>query len=539
MSLSFISSFHLANIRNAFAMHLRSLTIRNFRALQDIRLDFDALVSVIVGPNAIGKTTILEAIRFAKALLAPRTASETTQIMVSLGVSSPHMPQSFSFASIARDLTLPIEVNCRYALSTEELGQLSASVNRLASSLVQAQIGQAFGNPAAIIQYLSSDQGKEMLGNAEKSIRSYLDKMDAQGHCRISLTVDSQGNARGSDQFAQLIVSALDQGLAPAQTKFSYFPADRALPAGEAGVQLGGADAAQQLEAHNAQPQLKYGRLKNTIFGAIAQDEEGRSSLRHEFEEIFGTVLRGRRLDFVGINERGTLSIKVADTATGRTFDIDGMSSGEKGLILTFLLMSRSMARDGLLLLDEPELHLNPAVCKDVLGFLVAKYAVPKNLQILICTHSPEILASAFDQKNCALFHLRSETEITKVRFQDENEVASALQRLGSSQSESLLYRGTVFVEGPTDVDLLELGFPAAFNRYRIKDLGGRSEVEKEIKRLQKGESEGQEFPLTLFIFDLDKAPSTLQDSKLVKTLQWRRRTIENYFSTLTSLQIS
>jgi predicted ATP-binding protein involved in virulence len=37
-------------------MHLKSLTIRNFRAIQDITVPFDSLVNVIVGPNAIGKT---------------------------------------------------------------------------------------------------------------------------------------------------------------------------------------------------------------------------------------------------------------------------------------------------------------------------------------------------------------------------------------------------------------------------------------------------------------------------------------------------
>ena len=34
----------------------------------------------------------------------------------------------------------------------------------------------------------------------------------------------------------------------------------------------------------------------------------------------------------MGVNEYGLLSIKVQDTETGRSFDLDGMSSGEKGL---------------------------------------------------------------------------------------------------------------------------------------------------------------------------------------------------------------
>ena len=38
-------------------MHLIGLKIKNFRALEDIFVEFDKRVSVIVGPNAAGKTT--------------------------------------------------------------------------------------------------------------------------------------------------------------------------------------------------------------------------------------------------------------------------------------------------------------------------------------------------------------------------------------------------------------------------------------------------------------------------------------------------
>ncbi len=141
-------------------------------------------------------------------------------------------------------------------------------------------------------------------------------------------------------------------------TTFSYFPADRALPAGEPPLQLGLGDAVQQVESYNSQPQLKYQRLKNTIFSAVIAGHAERESLLKDFQAIFDGILRGRRFASVGVNEHGLLSIKVQDTETGRFFDLDGMSSGEKGLVLTFLLIGRSIAKGGLILVDEPELHL-------------------------------------------------------------------------------------------------------------------------------------------------------------------------------------
>jgi len=39
-------------------MHIKSLRVKNFRALEDIEVDFDNRVNVIVGPNAIGKINL-------------------------------------------------------------------------------------------------------------------------------------------------------------------------------------------------------------------------------------------------------------------------------------------------------------------------------------------------------------------------------------------------------------------------------------------------------------------------------------------------
>ena len=332
-----------------------------------------------------------------------------------------------------------------------------------------------------------------------------------------------------ADPVGGMFFAFLDTNNRPSQTVFSYFPADRALPPGEQPVQLGMADAVQQIESHTSQPQLKYSRLKNTIFNAVVTGEEERDELAQEFGRIFGGILRGRKLVGVGVNHIGLLSITVQDVETGRTFELDGMSSGEKGLILTFLLIGRSIVDGGVILLDEPELHLNPAVCKDLLSFLVDNYIIRKNLQAIVCSHSPEILAGAFEKDECALFHLVSEKVLSKVHYKDEGEISQALSRLGTSESEGLLYKATVFVEGDDDVDLLEVGFGDLLRRHKVKDLGGRREVENQIAQLQDAERKGTKLSPRYFVFDRDGVPTNLKDSEAVKILQWDRRCLENY----------
>jgi hypothetical protein len=178
---------------------------------------------------------------------------------------------------------------------------------------------------------------------------------------------------------------------------------------------------------------------------------------------------------------------------------------------------------------DEPELHLNPAVCKSIVPFLSESVVADADLQILLCTHSAEILGTAFDHPQCGIHHLRSHKDATKIYKRDSREVFEALRRLGTTAAESLFSRGNVFVEGEHDAAILDEGFYEQVAGYKITSLGGRKEVEKEIATLQEGERKGELDKLSCFIFDMDRAPARAKSSTLVRVLQWDRYCLENY----------
>jgi hypothetical protein len=65
-----------------------------------------------------------------------------------------------------------------------------------------------------------------------------------------------------------------------------YFPADRAFPAGEVNVQIGSADAGNQIQSYIGQPASKYQRLKQTIVHGIITNQISEKWLDAEFNEI-------------------------------------------------------------------------------------------------------------------------------------------------------------------------------------------------------------------------------------------------------------
>lgn len=511
-------------------MHISHIVIRNLRALEEVDCPLGQRINVIVGPNGVGKTTILQALRLTKALLAPRSQQETQQVLVSLGAASPHFPQRVFLNSLARDTGKQIEIRATYNLTAAEIATLQASLPALVQSLVANRLGQAFANPTTLIAFLQSPPGQQALAAAQAETIGALAKLQMEKSLVLGVTMNGNtGQIEATDQLSGNLIGFLDQRLPPSTSIFSYFPADRALPMGEVNLQLGGPDAQQQMESHNSQPQLKYQRLKNMIISSLVLQDQNVESVHAEFEKIFSGLLRGRRIESIGVNDLGLLSVMTKELSSGQIIELDSLSSGEKNIALTFLILARSVADGGIALFDEPELHLNPAVSRELLSFIMKNYSKPRDIQFLMCTHAPEILSGAFSDEECTLLHLKSSTNISRIGKHALDEHSEALNRLGTSVSESLMYDGTILVEGVTDVDFLEFGFPDVLKKYKVKDRGGRREVEKTVLELQQLESKHQKVSPIFLIFDKDDQPTDLKSSGAVKVLQWQRRCAENY----------
>lgn len=512
-------------------MFIRALRIQNFRAIEDIHLTTSGSPNavVIAGPNAVGKSTVLEAVRLVKALLAPTFRGEPEMTLRDMGVMSPHSG-SIDGEQLFKDPARPLEVEVRFDLRDEELVFLAEAVNQWAHRRVANELAvQADNLQLALIQFLSSTQGRSALDRARSEIRSGLQPIEATKSVTLGLTIDSKSGINGTrlfDQEAFALLSARDSGRLGL---LSYFPADRAMPSGEVNIQLGTADLNQQVHSHVAQPATKYNRLKQYLVNRFLLGAAQREELKADFQLVFERLLRDKALDGIQLSDSGRLAVSISDRATGARYDIDRMSSGEKGLVLTLLLMKRTTMQGGVVLMDEPELHLNSSVCRELLPFIIQDILKPASLQAIICTHSEELLASAYSREDCNLFHLRSGRDISRIELQDRQELEGALRALGSSSVDVLFSNGTLYVEGPDDKRLLEDGFSSRVARWRIVPLGGRQEVEKQISQLQRVEQQGQLEGIHAFIFDRDRRPSLVTDSAHVHVQQWDRYCLENY----------
>lgn len=510
-------------------MHLHKIAIQNFRQLELLEEEFCPGINIIVGRNGVGKSNVLEAIRLAKALLCPRTQSESAQALMSLNAMTPHNQQLIVYEAIAGDPEKPVLIECTYTLSHEEIASIEKNARVIATDIVKSRIGpQPISTIAA---FFSSPQGQAETDSAHLNVLNSVTACKAAANtCRVSLRLTPTEIPIQTEYPEEaMMVAFLDRSAPFNSAKFTYFPADRALPRGEVPIQLGSQDATQTLESHNSQPHTKYGRLKNMIFNTIIASPDGRDAIKRDFKLIFDTILPGLTLEDPGVSQHGSLSIRVRRNGSGRSYDIDQLSSGEKSLILSFLIMMRGLEKHSVVLMDEPELHLHPAVCKELVPFVEKHLSKERDVQLIGCSHSPEVLSGAFAREGCRLYNLVDGKTIAPVEPSNKPFIEETLRSLGISETEGLLYKSIVSVEGQNDADLLEAGFPTLFQSYKVKPRGGKNDVLAAMKKLKSLEHKGELNSTYYFIFDRDDKPSAEQPTARVKLLEWDRYCIENY----------
>lgn len=86
------------------------------------------------------------------------------------------------------------------------------------------------------------------------------------------------------------------------------------------------------------------------------------------------------------------IDFRIQPVDGGPTFTFDGLSSGQKEIIATiFQIWYQTRNKSGVVLIDEPELHLNPEWHRDFVRQL--EKIAPQN-QYILATHSEDIFAS-------------------------------------------------------------------------------------------------------------------------------------------------
>lgn len=165
---------------------------------------------------------------------------------------------------------------------------------------------------------------------------------------------------------------------------------------------------------------------------------------------------------------------------TGLELSFDQLSGGEREIAFLIGQIDRFGLRQGLFLLDEPELHLNADLIRTWVAYLTGTVQTG---QIWLATHSLEAVEAAGQQATFVLERNENTRKVSSLARLDTRPILSALSRAVGTPAFSISQLMFVFVEGEEGVGERERyrNLAECSERVRFMECGSCTEVLRRV----------------------------------------------------------
>ena len=169
---------------------------------------------------------------------------------------------------------------------------------------------------------------------------------------------------------------------------------------------------------------------------------------------------------------------------TGLELSFDQLSGGEREIAFLIGQIDRFGLRQGLFLLDEPELHLNADLIRTWVAYLTGTVSTG---QVWLATHSLEAVEAAGQQATFVLERNETTRKVDELSRLDKRPVLSALSRAVGTPAFSISQLLFVFIEGEEGVGERErfrklAGLP---QNVRFMECGSCKEVLRRVDAIK------------------------------------------------------
>ncbi|MBE3788235.1 AAA family ATPase [Vibrio parahaemolyticus] len=384
---------------NEFGLHVSNLTLSDFRKFNSLKVKLDRNLTVIIGDNGAGKTTIIDGITKSLSWLSANILKKggigkrVTEYDVNV--------DSKTFAEV--ELKVSVNKNSHYSISLckgakgttdsksskleafEELGALYRKIDYKNRSEEKAEISLPL-----IVSYsvnrtnIKSNKTFDLEKISSVQISSKYDAYENK-------SIDGTGNF---DEFSEWFLALHNRSghdlvnqLANAEKRVNT-------------LKLAGADNKSSeifdlyLDAENEYKKLQsdydsrriYIKQLETVKNAIISTVPG-------FTNIFIDKSSGRAELKVTVDGR---DINIFQTSQGQHVFISMIADISKKLVSLNPNMDNPLDGQGIVLIDEIELHLHPKWQQNIVNSLRKTF---KNIQFIVTTHSPQVLSTV--DKSC------------------------------------------------------------------------------------------------------------------------------------------
>lgn len=523
-------------------MKITKLKIENFKAIRYLELNDLSDVVVIAGPNGCGKSCILDAIRLLKSAYGGyRQQNEWHQFFgeLQLDFNNPTEVRRLFF-----DKDKEVKLFAEICLSDGEIAFIKENVRDVLYRTFWAQRFGTAQRPFTIdgADHQFSSIAEEISNGADHYSSIIISELNQQlQNAELTLSPDPAMNIR-PNSVLQFVFGTYDPehiGM------IDYHSANRTYHREKVGgINVNIEETSQKLAQHALYNwQNKYQNVKSELAAAYIRDifiqraggtPQQTTSILKTMEELFELFLPGKIFKGPVPGQRGELTFPVKLSGGGE-HDIDDLSSGEKELVYGYLRLRNVAPTNSIILLDEPELHLNPRLVLGLPNFYRKHLGTELKNQLWMTTHSDAFLRDAYKGGGFTIFHMSAASleanENQAVPISADDEINQAIVDLvgdvaGFRPGNKIL----IFESSESssfDASVTKRLFPTVFQKINAISGDNKSGVRQLYAALNKA---AVQMNLPSEIYAITDRDSDLEDRpKLTKALRWDVYHIENY----------
>ena len=536
-------------------MRITHLEIRNFRGISVAEIHDAGSAVVIAGPNGSGKTCVLDSIRLFKSAYGSYAQSELDLWSNEFQLSWRGVPGDFR--GLLRNRSAEMRIAAQVEISERERSYLLGNGQWMTLELawkqlfptVQTRRGRLAG--VATAEHLEKTQHvQSYAAKLQQKLTEELKWRSAQG----VLTVRSTGQATRQDSLAlQLLFGFFIPdyiGIIDYHGSHRKYEREQLRH-----IALQESDEEEKVKAgalYNYE--TKYANLKSAMAGEyvrelLERDASGKKTgkakpLSATLQELFQMFLPDKTFKGPQAVEGGEVAFRVwVDDTTYH--DINELSSGEKEILFAYLRARTLSPRQSVLLIDEPELHLNPGLVQGLPQFYEKHIGRDLDNQIWLVTHSDRFLREALETAGMSVYHMQHASAV--------REGSNQLQVIDTKASIQALFIDlvgdlaayqpggkVVILEGENskfDEKTVRRLFPSTAKSINVISGGSKANVRKLHETVDTMVSSGLAPVEVLSVVDPDSDIWSREIRTKGNRLEWTVYHIENYLLNVTYIK--